>query len=115
MAIVNMPIYADLYHFRYRFDFDGDNILRIVEFHFSPRDDTAPNTDGAWSMDLYDSNGDAIVRGVKLSLGKDKLCRYRHLTGVPKACVHVVDTTGVGQEPTAKSFGATVVVQVERE
>lgn len=113
-TILNLPTFAGLYHYKYRLDFDGDNITRTVEIHFSPRDDTAAGTDGAWSMDLVDAKGDVLVRGVKLSIGRDKLRRYRHIRGMPTACLHVVDTTGTGKEPTSTSFGSDVVLQIER-
>lgn len=114
MAISNLPIFAGVFHYGYRIDLDGDGLVRRIEFHFNPRDVTGTH-DGAWSMDLLRSDGTALVRGLKLSLGRNKLRRFRYRDGMPAGDIHVVDSSGFDIEPGRDDFGTRVVVQYETE
>lgn len=56
---------------------------------------------GGWALDLYDAQGNALVRGIGVTQGIDLLYPYRHLA-VPAGSLvcHTVD----GLDPDLKAF-----------
>lgn len=113
MAIRNLPTFAGLYHYAYQVDLDGDGITRRLEIRHNPRDVTA-NATGAWWLDLFRADGTALVLGVKLALGRDKLRRFAYIDGMPAGMLHVVDSSGTHVEPGRDDLGGRVVLQYER-
>ena len=65
---------------------------------------------GVWFVDWADDTNLAQVRNVRMSLGKDKLQAFHHLT-VPPGTLDVIDSTASSTEPTLSSFGDTVQVR----
>jgi hypothetical protein len=112
MAIRVLPTFAGLYHYGYLVDLDRDGVRRRVEIRHNPRD-TQGTTDGAWYLDLLSIDGTALVRGVKLALGRNKLARYKYREGMPAGDLHVVDSSGQGHECGRDELGARVVLQWE--
>jgi hypothetical protein len=112
VALVVLPTFAEIWHWRYQIDLDGDGRRFTVEMHFNPRDRTA-GTDGAWYMDLLDAAGVALVRGVKLTVGEDKLHRYAYRSGMPSGKLHVRKSQG-DTEAGSTDLGRTVLPLWER-
>lgn len=56
--------------------------------------------DSSWYMDLFDSEGNALVQGIALTFGLDLLFSYRHLD-VPPGILFV---SGNFEDPTLDSF-----------
>lgn len=111
MALI-FPTFEGVFRWRYKVDFDGDRIERVVVFSFNGRDDFAAGTDGAWYLDLYDAGNTPIVLGTRLSLGRDLWRKYRGRPGMPRGQLQVVSTTGA--EPNSTNLGKDVLVQYER-
>lgn len=60
--------------------------------------------DSSWYLDLYDSDGNALVLGIALAVGLDLLFPYRHLE-VPPGILFVSDQSGAPlTDPTLDSF-----------
>ena len=65
------------------------------------RIDTYTNViDSSWYMDLFDSDGNALVQGIALVFGLDLLYPYRHLD-VPPGILFI---SGDPVDPTLDSF-----------
>lgn len=112
MAVRNLPTFAGLYHYGYPIDLDQNGTTFHVEIHYNPKDVTG-SAEGAWWMDLRRSDGTAIVLGLKLALGRNKLQRFRYRSGIPLGDIHVVDSSGLHVEPGRDDFGSRVVLQYE--
>lgn len=112
MALYNLPTFAGLYHYGYAIDLDQNGTTFRVELHHNPKDVTG-TTDGAWWIDLRKADGTPLVLGLKLSLGRNKLRRYRYRDGMPLGDLHVVDSSGFDVEPGRDELGARVVLQYE--
>lgn len=112
MALFNLPTFSGVYHYAYAIDLDSNGITRRLELHFNPRDVTG-TIDGAWSLDLLRADGTALIRGLKLSLGRNKLRRYRYRAGMPLGDLHVIDASGYHVEAGRDELGARVVLQYE--
>lgn len=56
---------------------------------------------GGWALDIYDAQGNALVRGIGVTQGVDLLYPYRHLA-VPTGSI-VCDTTD-GLDPDLTAF-----------
>lgn len=59
---------------------------------------------GAWHMDLADSDGLAIVQGIRLVTLHPLLRRYRHLA-VPPGELILIDAKDQGGKPTLEEMG----------
>lgn len=112
MATVNLPTFSGLYHYGYAIDLDSNGITRRLDFHFNPKDVTG-TTDGAWWLDIFRADGTALITGLKLALGRNKLARFAYRDGMPLGDIHVVDSSGFDIEPGRDELGARVVVQYE--
>lgn len=115
MATRILPTFSGLYHYEYRIDLDRNNTLYRLAFHFVPGDRQAGAGVGAWYVDLHDAADVPLVRGVRLSLGRDKWKPYRYRAGMPAAKLNVVDSTGLGQEPGKDDLGARVLLEIDLE
>ncbi len=59
--------------------------------------------DNSWYMDLFDSNGTALIIGIALATGLDLLFPYRYLD-VPAGVLFVNDLAGPREDPGLDSF-----------
>lgn len=66
--------------------------------------DTYTNkADGAWYLDIFDGEGDALVQGLALVTGLDLLFPYRYLA-VPPGILFVNDHEGEREDPGLDTF-----------
>lgn len=66
--------------------------------------DTYTNrADNSWYLDIFDTNGVALVQGIALATGLDLLYPYRYLD-VPAGVLFVNDLDGPRQDPGLDSF-----------
>lgn len=67
--------------------------------------DTYTNiVDSSWYLDLFDSQGNALVLGIALAVGLDLFYPYRHLD-IPTGILFVQDQSGIPPtDPTLDSF-----------
>jgi hypothetical protein len=63
----------------------------------------------SWVLDIGGSDGVAIVRNLKMTIGTDILAPHRALE-VPQGNLRVVDTAKSGVEPTREEFGGRVLL-----
>lgn len=62
-----------------------------------------------WTIDMLDSNGDALVRGLRVCTGYD-LLRAHKLVGFPPGALVAIDTRRTKTDPSRDDLGLRVVL-----
>lgn len=100
MAFLEIPVRNDLP--AYKFQIELEQTLFNMEFTFNAREDR-------WFMDLSDSTGEPIVRGVKLLTGWPILSRFQD-DRMPLGELFMLDTAGEDKHATRDDLGDRVVM-----
>lgn len=100
MGIRTLPIIPSVPFQSFQVELDG--VLYGFEFRWNHRAD-------AWTMDLLDVTGAAILTGIRLCFGRPVLPVSRPLTTPPGELLLVESTVGAG-DPTLDTLGAQVLL-----
>ena len=82
--MVTIPTYQST-SARWSEEVELDDTTYILYFYWNARD-------SAWYMDIYNSDDDLILAGIKLVLGYALLHQYAYLAGLPDGEFMVCDT-----------------------
>ncbi len=87
MSSVILPNRQDAPNYSFQTDLDGNTYG--FTFYWNDRDN-------AWYFDLYDTNADIVIAGVKVVLGLPLCAKQRYLAGMFPGMLEVIDTAGSG-------------------
>lgn len=96
MAIIEIPLRNDIFHYSFTRELDG--VVYLLRIRYNRRIDS-------WTLDFVD-----VVNGIRLAGGQDLLRQFKHLE-VPAGRLEVVDLDGVFTEPDKTNLGDRVILQ----
>lgn len=97
---VTLPLRSDLPHFDFQCELDGSTYG--FEFWWNSRSET-------WTMSIFDAEGVALVRGVRVVVGFPLASRSRD-SGVPPGTFLAFDTSGKSEDPGLEDLGKRVLL-----
>ncbi len=100
MAILEIPVRADDFHYQFRVDLDG--VTYILVMRFNKRADR-------WIMDIMTGGEEMIVAGVPLLLGTSLLARYAD-DRLPQGDLFVANMESDYEECGRDQLGANVLL-----
>lgn len=95
MAILEIPVRADIPAYQFQITLDGT--VYTLKFRFNVRMDR-------WIMDIADTDEEAILSGIPMLYGLPLVQRFE-LEELPPGKFVVVDETGEERNPTRTGFG----------
>jgi len=95
MAVIEMPVRADLPAFTFKQDLEGT--VFTFDFRFNVRFNN-------WIMDISDEQGNPIILGTPVQTDVDILSRFI-FDGLPPGQFVVIDETGAQRNPDRENFG----------